>query len=58
MGYDLRPLTTLADKKRVLAKACEEQWVLFFQHDPRIAVGRVRATEKGFVLDRESNVPT
>ncbi|MSR64388.1 MAG: MBL fold metallo-hydrolase [Verrucomicrobiae bacterium] len=56
MGYDLRPLTTLADKKRVLGKAWEEQWILYFQHDPRIVAARIKATEKGFVWDRESVV--
>jgi glyoxylase-like metal-dependent hydrolase (beta-lactamase superfamily II) len=50
MGYDLRPLTTLEDKRRILARACDEQWVLFFQHDPNTSAGTVRRTEKGYVL--------
>jgi glyoxylase-like metal-dependent hydrolase (beta-lactamase superfamily II) len=54
MGYDLRPLTTLADKKRILARACDERWKLFFQHDPQTAAGTVQRTEKGFALGRET----
>jgi len=55
MGYDLRPLTTLADKKCILAQACSECWTLFFQHDPEVAMGKVMTSDKGFVLDRESS---
>ncbi len=34
MGYDLQPLVTLADKTRLLQKAYDEKWMLFFEHDP------------------------
>lgn len=50
MGYDLRPLTTLEDKKRILARVCDEGWVLFFQHDPKTEAGTVKQAEKGFTL--------
>jgi glyoxylase-like metal-dependent hydrolase (beta-lactamase superfamily II) len=36
MAYDMRPLDTLNEKKRILQKAAEENWVLFFEHDPKI----------------------
>lgn len=52
MGYDLRPLTTLEDKKRILVQASNERWILFLQHDPKIEAGTVRATEKSFALER------
>jgi glyoxylase-like metal-dependent hydrolase (beta-lactamase superfamily II) len=48
MGYDLRPLVTLEEKRRVLTQAAAERWVLFFEHDPAIAAGRVERTDKGF----------
>jgi glyoxylase-like metal-dependent hydrolase (beta-lactamase superfamily II) len=48
MGYDLRPLVTLEEKRAVLTRAAAEQWVLFFEHDPDIAAGRVDRTERGF----------
>lgn len=51
MAYDLRPLTTLEEKKKVLGKAVDEQWILFFEHDPRTPAGRVKLTEKGYMFD-------
>lgn len=44
MGYDLYPLTTLEEKRMVLAQGLEEDWTLFFEHDPRIAACKL--TEK------------
>ena len=34
MGYDLYPLDTLANKKRLLPQALKENWLCFFYHDP------------------------
>ena len=51
MAYDLRPLTTLEDKRRILHAATEHNWILFFEHDPDTAAGTVKKTEKGFVFD-------
>lgn len=48
MGYDLRPLVTLEEKRRVLTRAADERWVLFFEHDPAIMAGRVERTDRGF----------
>ena len=42
MAYDLRPLVTLEEKRELLARAVEEQWTLFFEHDPGIAAARSR----------------
>lgn len=41
MGYDLYPLTVIEEKKQILAQALEEGWILYFEHDPRIAACRV-----------------
>jgi glyoxylase-like metal-dependent hydrolase (beta-lactamase superfamily II) len=51
MAYDLRPLTTLEEKKKVLKKAVDEDWILFFEHDPVTIAGKVKATEKGYIFD-------
>ncbi len=51
MAYDLRPLQTLEEKRRLLAEAADRNWVLFFEHDPLTAAAGVRRTEKGIVLD-------
>jgi glyoxylase-like metal-dependent hydrolase (beta-lactamase superfamily II) len=53
MGYDLFPLHTLEAKRRILSQACEEQWLLFFEHDPRVRFGFVNRDEEGaFVLNK------
>ncbi len=49
MGYDLRPLTTLAEKKRILPRAFEEGWTLFLEHDPAVPAVNLRKTDKGLV---------
>ena len=51
MAYDLRPLVTLEEKKRILNQAVDESWILFFEHDPVTEAARVMRTEKGIVID-------
>jgi len=51
MGFDLNPLITLADKKRILKQAVEENWTIFFEHDPDVIAGKVKKTEKGYTFD-------
>jgi glyoxylase-like metal-dependent hydrolase (beta-lactamase superfamily II) len=51
MAYDLRPLTTLEEKRNLLTRATEENWVIYFEHDPSTVAGRVKRTEKGFAFD-------
>lgn len=50
MGYDLQPLVTLEEKKKILNKALEGDWKLFFEHDPFNALATVEKTEKGFKI--------
>ncbi len=50
MAYDLKPLVTLEEKRRLLAQAADEDWIMFFEHDPVLAAARLRRTEKGIVL--------
>ena len=51
-GYDVRPLETLAEKKRILQHAYDEQWILFFEHDPQVQALTLKKTEKRFDADR------
>jgi glyoxylase-like metal-dependent hydrolase (beta-lactamase superfamily II) len=55
MGYDLQPLVTLADKKNLLHKALDENWFLFFEHDPETAFATVTKTEKGYKAEKKFN---
>lgn len=52
MGYDVRPLLTLEEKERILRQAADENWVLFFEHDPQHECCTVKHTEKGVRLDQ------
>jgi glyoxylase-like metal-dependent hydrolase (beta-lactamase superfamily II) len=53
MGYDLRPLVTLEEKRRVLRRAVDEQWLFFFQHDPDVAVAHVIFDDRGYRAGEE-----
>ena len=47
MAYDMFPLTTLHEKKTFLTEAVAGNYILFFEHDPRIECCTLLATEKG-----------
>jgi glyoxylase-like metal-dependent hydrolase (beta-lactamase superfamily II) len=53
MGYDLQPLVTLEEKKNILPRVVEEEWTVFFEHDPNIIMAKVEKTDKGFKLAEE-----
>ncbi len=45
MAYDLYPLTTIEEKKVLLAQVLEEDGILFFGHDPEVAACRLREVD-------------
>jgi hypothetical protein len=47
MGYDMFPMTTLNEKKSFLPEALEQNYVLFFEHDPVNECCTLQQTEKG-----------
>jgi glyoxylase-like metal-dependent hydrolase (beta-lactamase superfamily II) len=47
MGYDLRPVSTVREKHKLLSRAARENWLLFLEHDPHVERCRVEMTEKG-----------
>jgi glyoxylase-like metal-dependent hydrolase (beta-lactamase superfamily II) len=47
MGYDTRPLITLDEKSKILRRAVDENWVLFFEHDAVNQCASLHETEKG-----------
>lgn len=51
MGYDLQPLATIQEKKNLYPKAIEENWILFFEHDPEIAAATITQADKSFALN-------
>jgi glyoxylase-like metal-dependent hydrolase (beta-lactamase superfamily II) len=50
MGYDVRPLQTLKEKKRFLNQAADENYILFMQHDANNPLITVKHTDKGVRL--------
>jgi glyoxylase-like metal-dependent hydrolase (beta-lactamase superfamily II) len=47
MAYDMFPLTTLNEKKSFLTEALQEEYVLYFEHDPQYECCTLQMTEKG-----------
>jgi glyoxylase-like metal-dependent hydrolase (beta-lactamase superfamily II) len=50
MAYDMFPLKTLTEKKVILNEAVEQEYVLFFEHDPINECCTLQHTEKGVRL--------
>jgi glyoxylase-like metal-dependent hydrolase (beta-lactamase superfamily II) len=48
MGYDNFPLTVIEEKKKIMAKAYEEGWILIFEHDAFRQAAVVNMNEKGY----------
>lgn len=47
MGYDMRPLETLKEKKMYLEQAVQSNTLLFFEHDFNVELCSLEKTEKG-----------
>lgn len=47
MAYDMFPLTTLMEKKSLLTEAMEQEYILFFEHDPVNECCSLKQTERG-----------
>jgi glyoxylase-like metal-dependent hydrolase (beta-lactamase superfamily II) len=55
MGYDLQPLVTIQEKKKLLRIAAEDNWKLFFEHDAGTVCATVQLTDKGYVINEKFN---
>lgn len=51
MGYDIQPLVTVGEKKKILTQAVEANWKLFFYHDPETAFATLTKFEKGILVN-------
>jgi glyoxylase-like metal-dependent hydrolase (beta-lactamase superfamily II) len=56
MGYDLDPVQTLGSKRHVLDRACEERWLLIFEHDPLVQAGYVSKDAAGKYVLQEATL--
>jgi glyoxylase-like metal-dependent hydrolase (beta-lactamase superfamily II) len=50
MGYDLFPLTTLEEKREYLKEITDNNWSVFFEHDPYTECARIGLNDKGYYL--------
>ncbi|MDX1420140.1 MAG: hypothetical protein R3181_09245, partial [Rubricoccaceae bacterium] len=58
MAYDVAPLDTLAEKERVLARAVDEHWTVFFEHDADTVTAHIERTERGYeAIERRQALP-
>jgi glyoxylase-like metal-dependent hydrolase (beta-lactamase superfamily II) len=48
MGYDVEPLVTLETKRRILARALAEDWLVVFEHDATTAWCRITQDARGY----------
>jgi glyoxylase-like metal-dependent hydrolase (beta-lactamase superfamily II) len=47
MGYDLDPITCIAERRRFLARAIPERWLVLFPHDHHVPAATLSLNDKG-----------
>lgn len=52
MGYDTRPLMAMDEKETFLARAAQNNTLLFFEHDAQIECCSLKQTDRGVRMDR------
>ena len=50
MAYDIQPAVTVKEKEKLLTKIVDENWFLFFGHDPNVQACTVQLDGKHFKL--------
>ncbi len=53
MGYDLEPITLIEEKKKFLSQAADENWYLYFEHDPYCDAATIARQGSDFVLKEQ-----
>ncbi|MBK8551016.1 MAG: MBL fold metallo-hydrolase [Ignavibacteria bacterium] len=56
MGYDLFPLTTLEEKHKYLKEISDNNWTIFFEHDPHNECAKIGLNEKGYFVKERFNL--
>ncbi|HEY0655708.1 MAG TPA: MBL fold metallo-hydrolase, partial [Chryseosolibacter sp.] len=52
MAYDTRPLVSLEEKEKFLNEAVDNNYILFFEHDPVIECCTLTRTDRGIRAER------
>ena len=56
MSYDINSALTLEEKRSLLPKAVEENWTIFFEHDPIHQACKVYFDGKHFRLKKSVKI--
>lgn len=56
MGYDIRPLDTMAEREAFLVDAVKHNYTLFFEHDLNVECGKVIKRDRGYKLGDHGNL--
>ena len=50
MAYDVHPVVTVQEKERLLPRMVDENWTLFFEHDPNVQACTIHQDGKHFKM--------
>ena len=53
MAYDINPVKTIKEKQKLLSRMHDEEWVLFFEHDPIMQACTIQLTEKHYSMKKK-----
>ena len=56
MSYDLRPAETIKEKDSLLKKMHDEEWILFFEHDPIYQACTIGVEGKHYCINKPVNI--
>ena len=56
MAYDIQPVVTMEEKRKLLQKMEREDWILFFEHDPLIQACTVHKDGKHYKLNKRIQI--
>lgn len=56
MGYDLNPLLLMEEKQQFLSQAAENNWYLFFEHDPYCDAAQIEKKGQDFAVKNRFHI--
>jgi hypothetical protein len=50
MAYDINPVVTIQEKKKLLPQMASEGWIMFFEHDPNHQAATVKSDRNNYIM--------
>ena len=50
MAYDIHPVQTVREKSEILPKIVNEEWIIFFEHDPNYQAATIHFDGKHYCM--------